>query len=57
MLTEGEVRLIALYADMKSDQILGFASQQAVSDYGTDADRSYSAIHLLCRKLRKEGYR
>jgi hypothetical protein len=57
MLTEREVPLITLYADMMSDQALGFAVQQAVSDHGTDADRSYSVIHLVLRELRKEGYR
>ena len=57
MLTEREVRLITLYADMIRDQAMGLAAQQAVSDDGPDADRSYPAIHTVLRELRKEGYR
>jgi hypothetical protein len=57
MLTEREVRLITLYADLISDQAMGLAAQQAVSDDGTDADRGYPAIHLVLRALRQEGYR
>jgi hypothetical protein len=57
MLTEREVRLIMLYADMIRDQATGLAAQQAVSDDGPDADQSDSAIHTVLRELRKEGYR
>jgi len=57
MLTEREVRLITLYADMIRDQAMGLAAQQAVSDDGPDADQSYPAIHTVLRELRKEGYR
>ena len=57
LLTEREVRVIKLYADVISDQALGLAAQHAAFDHGTDADRSYSAIHLVLRELRKEGYR
>jgi hypothetical protein len=42
---------------MMSDQALELAAQQAASDHGTDAERSYSDIHLVWRELRKEGYR
>jgi hypothetical protein len=57
MLTEREIRLIMLYADMISDQAVGLAAQQAVSDDGPDADQSYPAIHTVLRELRKAGYR
>ena len=57
MLTEREVRLITLYADMIRDEAMGLAAQQAVSDYGADADRDHPAIHTVLRELRQEGYR
>jgi hypothetical protein len=57
MLTEREVRLITHYADMIRDAAMGLAAQQAVSDYGADADRDYPAIHTVLRELHKEGYR
>jgi hypothetical protein len=57
MLTEREVRLITHYADMISDEALGLAAQQAVSDYGTDADRHNPTIQTVLCELRKEGYR
>jgi hypothetical protein len=57
MLTEREIRLIMLYADMIRDHATGLAAQEAVSDHGPDADRSYPAIHTVLRELRKEGYR
>jgi hypothetical protein len=57
MLTEREVRLITHYADMIRDAAMGLAAQQAVSDYGADADRDYPAIHTVLRALRQEGYR
>jgi hypothetical protein len=57
MLTEREIRLITLYADMIRDHATGLAAQEAVSDHGPDADRSYPAIHTVLRELRKEGYR
>jgi hypothetical protein len=57
MLTEREVRLITLYADMIPDQAMGLAAQEAVSEDGTDADRGYPAIHLVLRELRQVGYR
>ncbi|HEX9870342.1 MAG TPA: hypothetical protein VGC99_17455 [Candidatus Tectomicrobia bacterium] len=57
MLTEREIRLITLYADMIQDEAVGLAAQQAVSEYGTDADRGNPAIHTVLRELRQEGYR
>jgi hypothetical protein len=57
MLTEREIRLVTLYADMIGDQAVGLAAQQAVSDDGPDADRSYPAIHTVLCELRKAGYR
>jgi len=57
MLTEREIRLITLYADMIQDEAVGLAAQQAVSEYGTDADRRNPAIHTVLRELRQEGYR
>jgi hypothetical protein len=57
MLTEREIRLITLYADIIRDHVTGLAAQEAVSDHGSDADRSYPAIHTVLRELRKEGYR
>lgn len=57
MLTEREIRLIMLYADMIADHATGLAAQEAVSDHGPDADRCYPAIHTVLRELRKEGYR
>ena len=57
MLTEREVRLIAHYADMISDEALGLAAQQAVSDYGTDADRHHPTIRTVLCELHKQGYR
>jgi hypothetical protein len=57
MLTEREVRLITNYADMIRDQAMGLAAQQAVSDYGTDADRTNPTIHFVLCELRTEGYR
>ena len=57
MLTEREIRLITWYADMIGDHAVGLAAQQAVSDDGRDADRSYPTIHLVLRELCKAGYR
>jgi hypothetical protein len=57
MLTEREVRLITLYADVIRDQATGLAAQQAVSDDGHNADQSYPAIHTVLRELQKAGYR
>jgi hypothetical protein len=57
MLTEREIRLITLYADMIDDHATGLAAQEAVSDYGPDADQSYPAIHTVLRELQKAGYR
>ena len=57
MLTEREVRLITHYADMLRDEAMGIAAQQAVSDYGTDADRHNSTIRTVLCELHKEGYR
>jgi hypothetical protein len=57
MLTEREVRLITHYADMIRDEAMGLAAQQAVADYGVDADRDHPAIHTVLCELRKEGYR
>jgi hypothetical protein len=57
MLTEREIRLITHYADMIRDEAMGLAAQQAVSDYGADADRAHPAIHTVLRELHKEGYR
>jgi len=56
MLTEREIRLITLYADTIGDHAVGLAAQQAVSDDGPDADRSYPAVHTGLRELRKAGY-
>jgi hypothetical protein len=57
MLTEREVRLITHYADLIRDEAMGLAAQQAVSDYGADADLHNPAIHTVLRELRQEGYR
>jgi hypothetical protein len=57
MLTEREVRLITHYADMIPDEAMGLAAQQAVSDYGADADQINPTIQIVLRELRKEGYR
>jgi hypothetical protein len=57
MLTDREIRLITLYADMIQDEAVGLAAQQAVSEYGADADRTNPAIHTILRELRQEGYR
>lgn len=57
MLTEREIRLITLYADMLGDHAVGLSAQQAVSDDGRDADRSYPTSHLALRELRQAGYR
>jgi hypothetical protein len=57
MLTEREVRLITHYADMIRDEAMGLAAQQAVSDYGTDADRHNPTIRTVLCELHKEGYR
>jgi hypothetical protein len=57
MLTEREIRLITLYADMIRDQATGLAAQQAVSDHGPNADRIYPSIHTVLRELQKAGYR
>jgi acyl-CoA hydrolase len=57
MLTEREIRLITLYADMIQDEAMGLAAQQAVSEHGANADRGNSAIHTVLRELRQEGYR
>ena len=57
MLTEREIRLIAHYADMIRDEALGVAAQQAVSDYGTDADRANPTIQTVLRELYQAGYR
>jgi hypothetical protein len=57
MLTEREIRLITLYADMIGDHAAGLAAQDAVADHGPEADRRYPAIHTVLRELRKEGYR
>ena len=57
MLTEREIRLITLYADTIDDHAVGLAAQQAVSDAGSDADRSYPTIHTVLRELRKARYR
>jgi hypothetical protein len=57
MLTEREVRLITLYADMIGDHALGVAAQEAVSDHGAEADRCYPAVHTVLRELQQEGYR
>jgi len=57
MLTEREVRLITHYADMIRDEAMGLAAQQAVSDYGADADWDNPAIHTVLCELRKDGYR
>jgi hypothetical protein len=46
-----------LYADVIRDQATGLAAQQAVSDDGPDADRSYPAIHTVLCELQKAGYR
>jgi hypothetical protein len=42
---------------MISDEALGLAAQQAVSDYGTDADRHHPAIRTVLCELHKQGYR
>jgi hypothetical protein len=57
MLTEREIRLITLYADMIGDHATGVAAQQAVSDHGPEADRAHPTIHLVLRELRQAGYR
>jgi hypothetical protein len=57
MLTDREIRLITLYADMIQDEALGLAAQEAVSEYGTDADQGNPAIHIVLRELRQGGYR
>jgi hypothetical protein len=57
MLTDREIRLITLYADMIQDEAMGLAAQQAVSEYGADADRTDPTIHTILRELRQEGYR
>jgi hypothetical protein len=57
MLTEREMRLITDYADMIRDKALGLAAQQAVSDYGTEADRANPTIQTVLRELREAGYR
>jgi hypothetical protein len=57
VLTEREVRLITHYADMISDEALGLAAQQAVSDYGTDADWHHPTIRTVLCELHKQGYR
>jgi hypothetical protein len=57
MLTEREIRLITYYADMIRDEALGVAAQQAVSDYGTDADRANPTMQTVLRELREAGYR
>jgi hypothetical protein len=57
MLTEREMRLITHYADMIRDEALGCAAQQAVSDYGTHADRANPTIQAVLRELYEAGYR
>ena len=57
MITEREVRLITLYADMIQDEAMGLAAQEAVSEYGADADRSNPTIHEVLRELHQAGYR
>jgi hypothetical protein len=57
MLTEREVRLITHYADLIRNEAMGLAAQEAVSEYGTDADRYHPAIQTVLRELRQEGYR
>ena len=57
MLTEREMRLITHYADMIRDETLGFAAQQAVSDYGTNADRANPTLQTVLRELYAAGYR
>jgi hypothetical protein len=57
MLSEREMRLITHYADMIRDEALGFAAQQAVSDYGTNADRANPTIQTVLRELYEAGYR
>jgi hypothetical protein len=57
MLTEREVRLITLYADMIRDEAMGLAAQEAVSEYGADADRGNPAVQTVLRELRQAGYR
>ncbi len=57
MLTAREIRLITHYADMIRDEALGLAAQQAVSDYGTDADRVNPTLQIVLRELREAGYR
>jgi len=39
------------------DEAMGLAAQQAVSDYGADADWENPAIHTVLCELRKDGYR
>jgi len=42
---------------MIQDEAMGLAAQQAVSEYGADADRSNPAIHTVLRELHQAGYR
>jgi hypothetical protein len=42
---------------MIRDEALGLAAQQAVSDYGADADRANPTIQTVLRELREAGYR
>jgi hypothetical protein len=57
MLTDREIRLITLYADMIQDEALGLAAQEAVAEYGADADQGNPTIHTVLRELRQGGYR
>jgi hypothetical protein len=57
MITEREIRLITLYADMIQDVAMGLAAQQDVSEYGADADQDNPTIHDVLRELHQAGYR